>query len=98
MALIKINDAALQTNSNNLSDRISELQEMNSRLENLINRIEASWDGKSCDAYIAIMRNYSAKSQNLIEVMTEYKNYVDSAIHKFSYLDSNSASRIRRSF
>ncbi len=98
MALIEINESALQTCSENLNNKITELQEMNLRLENITNRIEASWEGQSSRAYISIMRNYSIKSNDIIKVLTEYKGYVDSAINKFTTLDNNSASRIRNSF
>lgn len=98
MAKIKVDINSLTSNSSSLNTKIMELQALNNRLETLISRIQDSWEGQSSERYISGMRSYAAKAQNMVEVLTEYKKYVDSAIEKFSNVDKNSASRIRSSF
>lgn len=98
MAKIRMDIEALTANAAQIDARITELQALNSRLESLISRIEASWDGVSSIAYIAIMRGHAEKAKKMIAVLTEYKKYVETAIEKFRSIDNGSASRIRNSF
>ena len=98
MAQIRIDIESLRSNSTQLTAKITELQNLNTRLENLIGRIEASWDGQSSITYIGIMRGYANKAVKMVDVLTEYKKYVDSAIEKFSNVDKSAAGRIRGSF
>ena len=98
MAKIRINIEALRSDSNKLSAKIAELQNLNTRLENLLSRIEGSWEGQSSITYIGTMRSHAAKAVKMVDVLTEYKKYVDSAIEKFSNLDKSAANRIRGSF
>ena len=98
MAKIKVDIDALTSNSSVLNSRIAELQNLNSRLEDLINRIDSSWEGQASLTYINTMRNHAAKAKKMVDVLTEYKKYVDSAISKFSNVDKNSAAKIRGSF
>ena len=98
MAKIKVDIDALTGNSSVLNSRIAELQSLNSRLEDLINRIDASWEGQASVTYINTMRTHAAKAKKMVAVLSEYKKYVDSAISKFSNVDKNAASKIRNSF
>ena len=98
MAKIKVDIDALTSNSSALNSRIAELQSLNSRLEDLINRIDSSWEGQASLTYINTMRNHAAKAKKMVDVLTEYKKYVDSAISKFSNVDKDAAAKIRGSF
>lgn len=98
MAKIRVDVESLRGNSAQLNARITELQNLNARLENLINRIETSWEGQSSVTYISIMRGYANKASKMVIVLTEYKKYVDGAIEKFSSVDKSSANKIRNSF
>lgn len=98
MARIKVNLEALKGNSTQLAERIAELQGLNTRLETLINRIEASWEGQASVTYIAQMRRYAQQAKKMINVLTEYKKYVDGAVETFTNRDRTSANRIRGSF
>ncbi len=98
MALIEVNLEALESNSNQLKTKIDELQALNTRLENLIGRMESSWEGDASVTYINIMRSHMEKARKMMAVLQEYKNYVDKAKNEFTSVDSNSASRIRGSF
>lgn len=98
MAKIKVNLEALKGNSTQLADRIRELQGLNTRLETLINRIEASWEGQASATYITQMRRYADQAKKMIGVLTEYKKYVDGAVEAFTNRDRTAASRIRGSF
>lgn len=98
MAKIRIDENSLRQNSHALNTRISDLQNLNSRLEELINRIDGSWEGQASESYIATMRKYSEQAKKMINVLNEYKKYIDTAINNFSNVDRNAASRIRGSF
>lgn len=98
MAKIKMDIDALTQSAQTINTRISELQALNSRLEELISRIGASWEGNASAAYIATMRAHAEKAKKMIDVLMEYKKYVDTAVSKFSGLDQGAAARIRGSF
>lgn len=98
MAVIKLDDNALKTRSAELSARIAELQNLNARLESLINRIDASWEGQSSIAYITTMRGYAERANKMVEVLTEYKKYVDTVLERIPSHDNISSNRIRGSF
>lgn len=98
MAKIKINEEALENSSKALDARINELINLNTRLEALIARIDDSWEGDASLRYISIMRSYAKKANSMIDVLKEYKKYVDSAVSDFRNRDKDSASRIRNSF
>ena len=55
MAKIRIDQEALLANSQALENRIRELQELNTRLESLIVRIQSSWEGQASIAYVTKM-------------------------------------------
>ena len=98
MAKIKIDIDALKSNASSLEGRIAELQALNTRLEGLIARIQASWEGQASIIYIAKITAQATKAKKMVEVLQEYKKYVESAFNKFSSIDSNSANRIKNSF
>jgi WXG100 family type VII secretion target len=98
MAKIKINEEALERSSQALQAKINELTNLNSRLDSLIGRIGDSWDGEASQRYISMMLSYSKKAKSMIDVLNEYKKYVDSAVSDFQTRDKDSASRIRNSF
>lgn len=98
MAKIKINEEALENSSRVLQTKINELISLNSRLEALIGRINDSWEGEASQRYISMMLTYSQKAKSMINVLKEYKKYVDSAVTDFRNRDKDSASRIKNSF
>ncbi|MBO5869589.1 MAG: WXG100 family type VII secretion target [Clostridia bacterium] len=98
MAKIKIDVEALKSNAALLDARIAELQSLNQRLEALIARIQASWEGQASIIYIAKMIAQATKAKKMVDVLLEYKKYVETTIQKFSTIDDNSANKIRNSF
>lgn len=98
MAKIKIDENALRANAIALNSRITELQNLNNRLNELIIRIGDSWDGQASVAFINRITAQAAKAKKMEEVLQEYKNYVESTVEKFTTLDSSAANRIRGSF
>ena len=98
MAKIKINEEALMRSANILESKTNELINLNSRLDSLISRINDSWEGEASQRYISIMLSYASKSKSMIDVLNEYKKYVDSAVTEFREKDRNSATKIRNSF
>lgn len=98
MAKIKIDIESLKLNASSLEERITELQNLNTRLESLISRIQASWEGQASKVYIDKITAQARKAQKMVDVLMEYKKYVESAISKFSTIDNNSANKIKNSF
>lgn len=98
MAKIKIDTEALKQNETSLENKISELQEIIARLDNLIERINDSWEGGASELFIAKIRAQATKTKKMIDLLTEYKKYVTETISKFSTIDNDSASKINNSF
>ena len=98
MAKIKIDADGLKANAAALDTRISDLQNLITKLEELINRIQGSWEGQASVMYIAKLLAQSAKAKKMVEVLQEYKKYVEKALSKFTELDSGSANKIKNSF
>ena len=95
---IVVDIAALQGNEKSIDQYISRLEALNGRLETLLGRIEASWEGESSKAYLTLMRGYAAQAANMVKVLQEFKNYVANAHNLFESKDKASASRINSSF
>lgn len=95
MPKIKIDTEGLKNNSENIGARIAELQNLNSRLESLITRIADSWEGNASEAYINLLRSYAEHAKNMINILNEYKKYIDKTVVKFSELDRNKANIVK---
>lgn len=98
MAKVKVEISALRTNQASLEKQIADLQALNTRLETLIARIESSWEGDASVSYIRVMRNYAQQAANMVQVLTEFKSYVNKTADTFETLDKNVASRIFGAF
>ncbi len=98
MALLRIDISSLRDNSNDLQKQITALQNMNARLAALITRIGDSWEGDSSAAYINTMRRYQQQAEKMVQVLSEFKSYVDNAAVRFETIDNANASRIRKTF
>lgn len=95
MPKIKIDTEGLKNSSENIDARIAELQNLNSRLESLIARIADSWEGNASEAYINLLRSYAEHAKNMINILNEYKKYIDKTVVKFSELDRNKANIVK---
>lgn len=95
MARIKINPDGLKQNRDAISQKITELQAFNSRLDALLSNIGDSWDGDASQQYIATMTYQKTKAQEMVSVLQELRNYMDQASAKFEQQDQRGASKIR---
>lgn len=95
MAKIKINKDGLRQNKQAIDARIQELQSLNERLAALLSRIESSWEGAASKQYITTMMMYKQKAESMIEVLNEFKNYIEQAVNQFEEKDRSGGSRIR---
>ena len=95
MPNIKVNIDGLNNNSNNISSKIAELQNLNNRLDSLIARIADSWEGDASEAYINLLRSYAEHAKNMVNILNEHKRYIDKTVVKFSELDKNKAVAVR---
>lgn len=95
MAKIKINEDGLRENKKAIEAKISELHSLNERLTELIFRIRSSWEGDASTQYINTMTHYKQKAETMIDVLTEFRKYIDEALRRFEEIDSNGAKRIQ---
>ena len=98
MAKIEVDIDGLLSNEKALAARTAELAALNSRVETLISRMEASWSGDASISYISNMRKYAQQAQNMKLVMEEFRSYVEKTEKTFSQLDKKLASKILNSF
>lgn len=98
MSVISINTDGLLQNAGNLSSRLSDLQQMNRRLETMITTIESSWRGTASQSYVRMMRGYLGKGRQMEQVLQEFVKYANQAAERFRTIDRDSANKIYRSF
>ena len=96
--LFRINLDEIINNRNNLKKYIEDLKNLNSRLEQLINKIGDSWQGDASTSYINMMRKYADQARQMEQVLEEFDKYADSAVTRFSKTDEESANSIKNSF
>ena len=95
MARIKVDSSALRSKASEITSQTQQLQDLNSRLDQLIARIGDSWEGEASTAYINMMSRYAEQAKNMIAVMNEFRSYAQKAADEFDAQDKNGASRIR---
>ena len=78
-----------------MNSHIAELDQLNTRLEALIAKIESSWEGESCKAYVAMMRERLKKAQMMKEALIAFRSYMETTANNFDNLDRSGADRIR---
>ncbi len=98
MALIKIDDKALDESSKKIAEKIVQLSDMKSRLSSITGAISDSWQGASSEAYINLLHGFDARASEMIEILKEFEDYVEKATSDFREIDRKSANRIRNSF
>ena len=95
---IAVDITALQGNEKTIDQYIARLEDLNTRLEMLLSRMEGSWEGNASASYLQLMGGYAAQAVNMAAVMGEFKNYVAKAHSLFETKDRSAASRISGSF
>ena len=98
MAKIRVEISSLRENEKSLEKQIASSEQLSRRLESLLNRIEASWEGDASAAYIRVMSQYAAQAASMRTVLTEFKSYVKNAADTFASKDEKAAARINGSF
>lgn len=98
MALIRIDDIALAGNEALLRGQIRDLEALNARLEELLLRIESSWEGEASNAYIATMRARKLKAEQMVDVLNEFLSYIQETRGRFTSKDSDLAVLLRSAF
>lgn len=98
MSVISINTNGLTQNAGNLTKQLSELQQMNKKLETMITVIEGSWEGMASQAYVMMMQRYLARGKQMEKVLQEFARYANQAAERFRTIDRDSANKIYRSF
>ncbi len=98
MAKITIDTDALLDGASQIGKCISNITEINSGLDSMIQAIGGLWKGSSSESYIGLMHGYAGKAKEMCNILQEYQNYVEQSAETFTKLDSDSANKIRSSF
>ncbi|MBQ1342092.1 MAG: WXG100 family type VII secretion target [Erysipelotrichaceae bacterium] len=98
MARIRINYDNLEQNTSSLKNSIESYEELNTRLNNLIEQIRSTWSGKAADSYVEMMRGYQRQARSMIDVLESFMKYANKADNDFAAIDAQCAQKIRNSF
>lgn len=97
MANIKVDVDALRDNARQITQQIQQLEDLNNRLDALLNQIEGSWTGNASTQYLETMREHKRKTQAMVRVLETFRDYMQRAASEFETIDRNGAARIRNS-
>ena len=78
--------ADIKTGANNLQNCLDDL-------ENTLNQLRSSWEGKTQEAYDTAQRQWNQGLEGLKDVLTRTSNAVDSARSNYQQTDQASAAR-----
>lgn len=78
--------ADIKTGANNLQNCLDDL-------ENTLNQLRSSWEGKTQEAYDAAQRQWNQGLEGLKDVLTRTSNAVDSARSNYQQTDQSNAAR-----
>ena len=94
MARIRINTDGLKSNISEMNNYIATLEQLNNRLQTLITRINDSWEGNACKAYVEAMMKRLSKSKEMVKVLVAFRGYMQQAVSKFEERDKIGAGNI----
>ncbi len=78
--------ADIKTGANNLQNCLDDL-------ENTLNQLRSSWEGKTQEAYDTAQRQWNQGLEGLKDVLTRTSNAVDSARSNYQQTDQSNANR-----
>ena len=78
--------ADIKTGANNLQNCLDDL-------ENTLNQLRSSWEGKTQEAYDTAQRQWNQGLEGLKDVLTRTSNAVDSARSNYQQTDQSNAAR-----
>ena len=78
--------ADIKTGANNLQNCLDDL-------ENTLNQLRSSWEGKTQEAYDTAQRQWNQGLEGLKDVLTRTSNAVDSARSNYQQTDQSTAAR-----
>ena len=78
--------ADIKTGANNLQNCLDDL-------ENTLNQLRSSWEGKTQEAYDTAQRQWNQGLEGLKDVLTRTSNAVDSARSNYQPTDQSNAAR-----
>jgi len=98
MAVIRIDDDALEQNAQNMAKYTENLRRLNGNLDEVIANIGDSWKSTSGADYVARMQGYENKALKVIDVMEAMRQYIETTVTEFRELDKKAATILRQSF
>ena len=89
----QVNYGALDSAAADIKSGASNLQGCLDDLENTLNQLRSSWEGKTQEAYDAAQRQWNQGLEGLKDVLTRTSNAVDSARSNYQSTDQSNAAR-----
>lgn len=98
MAHIKINFDGLAQQASTMSNLTQSYEALNTRMNNLTQRISAQWQGEASRAYVEMMQKYCQQAGKMVGILQAFRSYASNASTDFSDVDNTCAGMIRNSF
>ncbi len=98
VAKIKINKKELASDSKDLKNLIVRLESNQKNMQTILQEISVTWVGDASQAFVNKLNKEIEKSQNIIKVLRQYDNYINSVISKFDELERSGSNKIESSF
>ena len=89
----QVNYGALDGAAADIKTGANTLQNCLDDLENTLNQLRSSWEGKTQEAYDTAQRQWNQGLEGLKDVLTRTSNAVDSARSNYQQTDQSNAAR-----
>ena len=89
----QVNYAALDSAAADIKTGASNLQSCLDDLENTLNQLRSSWEGKTQEAYDTAQRQWNQGLEGLKDVLRRTSSAVDSARSNYQSTDQSNAAR-----
>ena len=89
----QVNYGALDGAAADIKTGANNLQNCPDDLENTLNQLRSSWEGKTQEAYDTAQRQWNQGLEGLKDVLTRTSNAVDSARSNYQQTDQSNAAR-----
>lgn len=89
---------SLREEAKQLQTQINKYKELEKKINTLLVRMRSSWEGDACNSYMNMMALYQGRINKMIQVLTDYKSYVEKSVTIIEDKDREIASQINNSF
>lgn len=89
MAKIELSTESMRNAANEFANKIDEWNGMKEEIWALLADLDAMWDGDANDAFNALIAEDEPKFAKLLEMMTTYKDAINSAAQKYEETEND---------